>query len=246
MKKTVHMPIGDKIVRRLAALFFISFAPLLSGCAPPSYISQAGLPQLKELKVIGVVPPDIRVYSLSGTGVAERTDNISEAARDNTLEAVKGFFRDSGIATKILDETPETRDELMEVQALSRAVSTSIREFWNPLDVYYRYSLGNMEKLADKYGVDGFIFINGSEVFLTSPAPIGKTLMALAITSIYGPRSAPKHNTSNASIIYASPTGEVIWCGYRENIVHFAENFRSPEKNLELVRSILSDFPIER
>lgn len=240
------MPIAVKIIRRLLTLFFISFAPLLSGCAPSSYIYQAGLPQLKESKVIGVVPPDIRVFSLSGAGVAERIDNISEAARDNTLNAVKGYFRDSGIEIKILDKTPETRDELTEIQTLSRAVSTSIREFWNPLDVYYRYSLGNMERLAEKYEVDGFLFINGSEVFLTSPAPIRKTLTALAITSIYGPRSAPKHNTSNASIIYASPTGEVIWCGYRENIVHFAENFRSPEKNIKLVRSILSDFPIER
>lgn len=240
------MPIGGKIILRLAALLFISFAPLLSGCAPPSYIYQAGVPQLKESKVIGVVPPDIRVFSLSGTGVAERIENISEAARDNTLEAVRDYFRDSGIEIKILDKTPETRDELTEVQALSRAVSTSIREFWNPLDIYYKYSLGNMERLADKYGVDGFIFINGSEVFLTSPAPLRKTLTTLAISSIYGPRSAPKHNTSNASIIYASPMGEVIWCGYRENIVHFAENFRSPKKNIELVRSILSDFPIER
>jgi len=219
--------------------FFIAVVLLLAcGCAPAHYSMRDALGYMDTVRTIGIVQPDIKVFELSDDGVAVMT-GISEAAAKSSAEEIAVFLKSKRFKVKLIEPNLKTRKELQEVRALSKAIHKNLQEFWNPMENAPPPSLGSIEALADNYGVEAFIFMDGFEVHKEEKTTLSKTLATFAVGTLYGPGALPKHNRSKACVSLA-----IIWASFRDEAVSLRENFKERENTKRLVRGLLSRFPL--
>ena len=229
-----------------ARAFKISFIAvvlfLACGCAPAHYSMRDALEYMDTVKTIGIIQPDIKVFELSEDGVAVMA-GISEAAAKSSAEEIAVFLKSRRFKVKLIEPNLKTMKELKEVRALSKAVHKNLQEFWNPMDNAAPPSLGSIEALADHYGVEAFVFMDGFEVHKEEKTPLSKTLATLAVGTLYGPGALPKQNRSRACVSMADYNGAIIWASFRDEAVSLRENFKERENTKRLVRGLLSRFP---
>lgn len=229
-----------------ARAFKISFIAVIlliaSGCAPSHYSMHDAASSIETIRTIGIVQPDIKVFELSEDGAAVMTE-VSEAAAKVSAEEIAAFFKGTRLKVKFIEPDLRTRKELQEVRALSKAVHKNIQEFRNPMDTGALPSLGSLDDLADRYGVEAFIFMDGFEVNKVEKTPLSKTLATFAVGTLYGPSALPKQNRSRACVSLAYHSGNIIWVSFRDEQVSLRENFMDRENTRRLVRGLLSRFP---
>ena len=193
-------------------------------------------------RTIGIVQPDIKVFELSEDGVSVMT-GVSEAAAKSSAEEIAVFLKSKRFKVKLIEPNLKTMKELQEVRALSKAVHKNLQEFWNPMENAQPPSLGAIETLADHYGVEAFIFMDGFEVHKEEKTPLSKTLATLAVGTLYGPGALPRQNRSRACVSLADINGAILWASFRDETVGLRENFKERENTKRLVRGLLSRFP---
>lgn len=198
--------------------------------------------QIETIRTIGIVQPDIKVFELSEDGVAVMA-GVSEAAAKNSAKEIAVFLKSKRFKVVLIEPNLKTMKELQEVRALSKAIHKNLQEFWNPMANAQPPSLGAIETLADHYGVEAFIFMDGFEVHKEEKTPLSKTLATLAVGTLYGPGALPRQNRSRACVSLANINGTIIWASFRDETVSLRENFKEPENTKRLVRGLLSRFP---
>lgn len=215
---------------------------LAAGCAPGHYSTHDALARLAIVKTIGIVQPDIKVYQLAEDGVALMEEESREAAR-SSIEEMAAFFKEAGFKVKLIEPSLRTRKDLQEARALSKAVHKSLQEFWNPVENIAPPTLGSLETLADRSGVEAFMFMDGLEVHNEGKAGLSKKIARLAVGTIYGPSALPKQGRSRACVSLVEASGGVVWASFRDSQISLSENFKEREKTKKLVRELLSRFP---
>lgn len=224
--------------------FFLTAIALVfaGGCAPAHFSMYDAATRIGSVKAIGIIQPDIRVFHLTENGVSLMSEP-SERAAKSSIEEMTAFFKGAGFKVKVIEPNLKTMKELQEVRALSKAVHKNLREFWNPVDNIPPPTLGTLETLADIYGVEAFIFMDGLEVHKEEKAAFSKKLATLAVGSLYGPSALPRQGRSSASVSLVEDNGAVVWASFRDAPISLNENFKDPENTKRLVRELLSRFP---
>ena len=224
--------------------FLLIAAVLLfsGGCAPAHFSMRDAAVHIESVRTIGIVQPDIKVFQLSDDGVAVMNE-LSEAAAKSSISEMTVFFKSIGFGVKLIEPELKTMKELQEVKALSKAVHKNLREFWNPVDNIPPPTLGDLETLADFYGVEAFAFMDGFEAHKDEKVAFSKKLATLAVSTVYGPSMLPKQGRSVACISLVNASGGVVWASYKDAQISLNENFRERENTKRLVRGLLSRFP---
>lgn len=231
------------MISRAFRFFLIAIALVFAGgCAPAHYSTHDAASRIVSIRDIGIIQPDIKVFQLSDDGVAVM-DELSETAAKSSVEEMTAFFKGAGFKVKLIEPNLKTIKELQEVRALSKAVHKNMREFWNPVDNIPPPTLGTLEALADFYGVEAFIFMDGLEVHKEEKAALSKKLATLAVGTLYGPSALPKQGRSKSCVSLVEASGGVIWASYRDAPISLNENFKDRENTKRLVRELLSRFP---
>ncbi|MCC6502780.1 MAG: hypothetical protein IT362_06570 [Deltaproteobacteria bacterium] len=223
--------------------FLIAVVLLLAGgCAPAHYSVHDAAEQIGSIRTIGIVQPDIKIFELTEDGVAVMNE-VSDAAARSSADEIAAFFKGTRLRVKLIEPTLKSRKELQEVRALSKAVHKHLQEFWNPVEKTAPPSLGSLETLADLYGVEAFIFMDGFEVHKREKAPLSKKLATFAVGTLYGPSALPRQNRSRACVSMSDHSGNIIWASFRDESVSLRENFMDRENTRRLIRGLLSRFP---
>ncbi len=117
---------GETRSRFLGFLFVLSLA-VLAGCATAPARAQPEFAQRsRNIKTVALVPPEVKVYSLSAGGVREQMDDWSGSARENIVNAIA---RHSGPSSAfVLKEfhpvrSPAAHEEFQDVRPLSEAAA---------------------------------------------------------------------------------------------------------------------------
>lgn len=225
--------------------FFLIFAVsvLAAGCAPSHYAIHDSRARVEAIKTIGIISPDVTLYQISPEG-GVKLDRNSEAASRDSVETMMDFFRDTRLKVVVIGPDFKTRKELLEVQALSKAVHKNLREFWDPVNNLPPPTLGSLEGLADFYNVEAFMFMDAIEVHKYEKVSLSKSLTALAVSTVYGPSALPKQGRSIACVSLAEPGGTVIWASFRDAEIDMDMNFKEQSGTRKLVNGLLSQFPL--
>jgi len=228
---------------RLKSLVFtMALLVLAAGCAPGHYSTHDTLARLANVRTIGIVHPDIKVYQLTEDGAALMEEESREAAK-SSVEEMTAFLKEAGFKVKLIEPSLKTRKELQEVRALSKAVHKSLQEFWNPVENMAPPTLGSLEAIAERSDVEAFMFMDGLEVHKEGKAALSKKIARLAVGTIYGPTALPRQGRSRACVSLVEANGRVTWASFRDTQISLSENFREREKTRKLVRELLSRFP---
>lgn len=227
--------------RLLKFLFIFAVSAIASGCAHSHFSTPDAWTRVETVKTIGIVSPDISVYQISPDG-GIKLERLSEAASRDSVEAMMDFFKDTGYRVTVIGPDFKTRKELLEVQALSKAVHKNLREFWD-IGSLHPPTLGSLDNLADFYNVEAFLFMDAIEVHKEEKISLSKSLVTLAVSTVYGTSALPKQGRSIASISLAERSGTVIWASSRDTEIDLDRNFRQKEGTRKLVGGLLSQFP---
>lgn len=228
--------------RFLKLLFIFAVLAFTAGCAHSHFSIPETWTRVETVKTIGIVSPYISVYQLSPDG-GIKLDRVSEDASRDSVEAMMDFFKDTRYKVTVIGPDFKTRKELLEVQALSKAVHKNLREFWGPANNLQPPTLGNLGNLADFYNVEAFIFMDAIEVHKEEKISLSKSLATLAVSTVYGTSALPKQGRSIASVSLADLGGTVIWASSRDTEIDLDRNFKQKEGTRKLVMGLLSKFP---
>lgn len=114
---------GRPFYRQSAAILFVLF---LSGCATTSNVQQIDvLESVGENPKIVLMPPDIKYYLLTASGVAEAHVEWTEAARENFSSALVEYTESIGSDLAIILPDELNSDEL-KYEALHSAVGSTL------------------------------------------------------------------------------------------------------------------------
>lgn len=230
-------------LRLFKFLFIFVISVIATGCAPSYFATHETLARVGSVKTIGIISPDITIYQISEEG-GVKLDRTSEAASRDSVEAMMDFFKDTRYKVTVIGPDFKTRKELLEVQALSKAVHKNLREFWDPVNNLPPPTLGNLDVLADFYNVEAFMFMDAIEVHKQEKVSLSKALVTLAVSTVYGPSALPKQGRSIACVSLAEPGGTVIWASFRDTEIDIDENFKEKAGTRKLIRGLLSKFPL--
>src|SRR5262249_36328587 len=98
-----------------ALAFSLLVATVASGCAPSPALQAYQAPhrahpevdqRARKIRTIAVLPPDIRISSLSAGGVEELREDWSTVGRDNVVKALQTYFNGQPVSIKVVAVDP--------------------------------------------------------------------------------------------------------------------------------------------
>lgn len=234
----------NQLFRIVVMVAWVGF--LTYGCAPPSFRAH---PQFetrsKDIRSPGLLSPDVKVYEFTAGGVRELRDDWCLKGKENVQNAILGCFREKPWEVKPITVDKDLEEELEDIYALYRAVSHCILrhtygEFMFPEKVKnFDYSIGSVESLTKRYGVDALIFVYGFDEISTAGR---KALTAAAVIAgaFTGVMIIPRGGITFISVAVVDPTGTILWFNFKG--AQGAYDLRDPESATKLVKTILSEF----
>lgn len=222
------------------SLLFLAFS-----CAPKAYRAH---PEL-EVRSTGInnpgfVAPDIKIYELTAGGVRELRDDWSIKAEENVRRATTEGLTEKAAEIKTLTIDKDIEEEMDDIRALYRAVSSSIQlhtygpHVFPEKKKHFEYSIGSVERILRKFGSDALIFVYGFDEESTTGR---KALHAAGIIAgaFTGVVVTPRYAITSVSVALVEESGTILWyCNSKGGY-----DLRKPESVAKLVKHILSDFP---
>jgi hypothetical protein len=238
--------INDK---RKALLILVSFSLslFLFGCATTGYRAHPQLEiRLKDVKTAALISPDIKVYEFTAGGVRELRDDWCLKGRDNVQEATIKCLHDKLTDVRPTPVSKEAEEELEDVYALYKAVSTSIQlHIYGPFGFpekkkHFDYSVGSIKTILENLRADVLIFVYGSDEISTSGR---KALQAGAITIgvLTGVMVIPRGGITEVSVGIVDASGSMLWYNVKRSEGGY--DLRDRESATNFLAEILSDFP---
>lgn len=157
---------------RLSSLIsaLILFSLTMPGCGPTLY-EQSRIDfenQIKAIKTIGILDPDMLIFELSAGGVRELMDEWISAATTNFSKVIKKELQTRGLNVKSVTLKGGSADD-EEIPYLFQAITESLR--WNKT---YRnlavcdderickdFSLGDVQHIFSRYKIDALLMVFG-------------------------------------------------------------------------------------
>jgi len=224
-----------------------SLSLFLFGCATTGYRVHPELEmRSKDVKTAALISPDIKGYEFTAGGVRELRDEWCSKSRDNVEEATIKCLHDKLADVKPTPVNGEVQEELEEVYALYKAVSTSIQlHIYGPFGFpekkkNFDYSVGSIKRILETLGADVLIFVYGSDEISTSGR---KALQAgaVAIGLLTGVIVIPRGGITEVSVGTVDASGSILW--YNVKRAEGGYDLRNRESAINLLTEILSDFP---
>lgn len=236
----------------LSCLALLGLAWLAAGCMAtnPAYRAYTAPyrahPELqaraRTIRAAAVVPPTIRIYSLSAGDVKELRDDWSAAGRDNVVRALKESLRVQPVELRTQPPDREIQSELEEVQALFRAVSLAILErtyssapFPTKLE-HFDYSVGPIDRILQRYRADALILVYGFDEVSTGGRKALKVVGAV-LPFVGGPSSGD----TGLAVALVDRTGAILW--YKIEGDRGGYDLRDAGSASKFVAAMLSDLP---
>jgi len=197
------------------------------------------------VKIVGVLPPDIKVYELSAGGDTELRDDWSAAGREAVLSGLADVFRDRGIALKSLAIDKDMQGSFEDVTALYRAVSYSIVEhtyrhppFPTKLE-NFDYSVGPVDDVLRKQPADAFIIVYGVDQISTAGRKVLRGV-GLVLGSVTG-QPVLSQGTTALNIALVDRAGTVLW--YKIAGDDGGYDLRDSKSARAFIKRLVADFP---
>ena len=128
----------------------------------------------KDVTSAALISPDIKVYEFTAGGVREMRDDWCSKGKDNVKEAAIKCLHEKLADVRPTPASKEVEEELEEVYALYKAVSTSIQfHVYGPFGFpekkkNFDYSVGPVNRILEDLKTDVLIFVYGSDEISTS------------------------------------------------------------------------------
>ncbi|HUL30186.1 MAG TPA: hypothetical protein VLZ03_06985 [Thermodesulfobacteriota bacterium] len=235
--------------RKKYALLFLCFCWLGAafGCAPPPYrIHPEFETRTKNMKALGLLSPDIRIYEFTAGGLRDRRPDWCALGKENVQGALIECFREKPFDVKPLVVDKEMEEEMEDIHALYRAVARSIREctygdFKFPGKMkHFDYSIGPIDQILQKHGADGLIFASGFDEISTAGR---KALQATAVVVgvLAGVAVVPRSGITVISAALVDPSGAILWYNIKANQGGY--DLRERDSATKFIRSVISEYP---
>jgi hypothetical protein len=240
--------------------FFLFLIVLISGCIPDYRIHPEFEMLAKNIKTLGLVTPDIKIYKLTAGGIRELDDDWSSKGRQNVLDILLKLSKGTRIKIKPIEVDPEIEEEMEDIKSLYMAVNKSIllhtynfpiEEINEPLDYprednkfsdkikNFVYSIGSVEKITQKYGVDGLMFIYGMDEISTKGRKMlkiaGSILESITKVELMSP-SLRRGGITVLTMAIVDPNGNIIW--YDAEIKEGIYDLRDPDSTYQILAKI--------
>ncbi len=185
----------------------------------------------REIRTVGVLPPDAKVYSLTAAETRDVVDQWSATARKSLLKSVADQpTTQGGLVIRQFDPTtyPASQQEYEDVRPLFEAVALSV---WahsyehykaggvQPLkEGYIEYSLGPLLPLAEGAGTDALLFLYATD-HISTGGRIGRQVLqdvisVLTLGAVPAPAIERNENRGQAPLATAlvdPQTGDILW-----------------------------------
>lgn len=200
----------------------------------------------KNIKTSGLLSPDIKIYEFTAGGVRELRDDWCAKGKVNVQGALIQCFQERPLEVKPVSVDKEMEEEMEDIYALYRAVSTSINlhtygEFRFPEKMKnFDYSIGTIDKILQKHGTEALIFVYGFDEISTGgrKALQAAGIIAGALTGVY---VMPRSGITAVSAAVVDPSGSILW--YNIKASQGGYDLRDPESATNFMRAILSSYP---
>jgi hypothetical protein len=171
----------------------------------------------------GLILPDVKVYEVSEGGAVELREDWSKTGRENVKNALLQGLRNRNYRVKSLRVDETRAEEMIEIQALYRAVYKSIQLHSDGTQPFpqkkkaFDYSLGPLEQILQRCESDSVIFVRGlNQVYAAGK----RTFLSIAL---------------------ADSAGNILWYGVSGS--RGGHDLREPEGAAGIVGELLSSFP---
>ena len=197
------------------------------------------------VKVVGLLPPTIKIYELSAGGDRELRDDWSAAGRETVLKTLAEAFKDRGIALKPLAVDKDMQAPLEDLTALYRAVSYSIVEhtykhppFQTKLE-NFEYSVGPVDDVLRKQQADAFLIVYGIDQISTAGRKALRGV-GLVLGSVTG-QPVLSQGTTALNIALLDRSGTVLW--YKIAGDDGGYDLRDGKSARAFIQRLVADFP---
>ena len=199
----------------------------------------------RTVRVVGLLPPDIKIYELSAGGVSELRDEWSAAGREAVVQGLTEVFSERGIAIRPLVVEPALQRPVEDVTVLYRAVSSSIIEhtykqypFQTKLE-NFDYSVGSLDPLLQRHQADAMVIVYGIDEISTNgrKALRGVGLVLGAVTG----QPVVSSGMTALNIALVDRSGTVLWYKIAGDSGGF--DLRDAKSAKAFVQRLVADFP---
>ena len=200
----------------------------------------------KEIKTYGLVKPRVDVVEISAGGVPELRDDWCAAARGNVTAALERKFSSKLINLKTIEPDVSSAQEFDEVSALYKVVSYSIKvHTYSAPNIFpekvekFDYSLGPIDRLLERYGCDGLIFVYGYDEISSEGR---KALLATGaiVAALTGVVVVPRGGITTMDAALVDASGTILWYSFQGR---GGSDLRDPGSAAQMVEQVMSDFP---
>ena len=229
--------------RPLPAAGILFCALLLTACSPKNlHPDIAG--RARAIHVIGIVRPDVSIYSLSAGGQLELVEEWSEAGRNNLLTAVVKRFSRRATKLQVVQADEGTEALLEEVRPLAAAISATVsgQSYLDapPFDRHRRFvhSVGSLGGEPERNGVDALLLMTAYDEI----SSYGRRAL-IAVGKITGLLfgEPPRKGATVITMMLLDRDGAVLW--YAELREPGAFDLRSSGSAAKAAAQVLESFP---
>jgi hypothetical protein len=223
------------------------------GCAP---LTKTVHPEFetrtKDIKTAGLLSPDIKIYEFTAGGMRELRDDWCAKGKENVQRAMIECLGQKPLEVNPITIDKEMEEEMQDIYALYRAVSTSIILHTRGENKFpekqrnFDYSIGSVENILKKYGGDALIFVTGFDEISSAGRQALKAVgiiasVAAAAAGVYGTVIIPRSGITIVSVALVDPSGTILWYNIKGS--EGGHDLRDPQSATKLIREIFSDYP---
>lgn len=190
----------------------------------------------RSVRTVGLVSPVVKVYEFTAGGQTVLKDEWSTQGRKVVTESLQRALSQKGWKVKLVESTPQIKEDLEEMRLLYGDVGPSIvrATYVYPLFIEkyknFDYSVGPVKRILEQSGVDLLVLAYGYDEVSSGGRAVVNTLNA-----IFGTGSTGGDSFLNVALI--DRNGKVLW--FDVEMAHAAFDLRDPQSADEFVRRIL-------
>jgi hypothetical protein len=202
---------------------------LLAACTSTTQSTARARPdlgaRLPAIRTAALVSMEVSEYEVSVGGVPELKEDWSVGARRAITDALAAALRSRQIELRVVDPGPDMQEEIDDLRALAEAINASLGFRPGSFD----FSLGPVDRLADRYGVDALVFVWGRARLPTG----GQRLIA----ALHGKGG---EDVGQVAMTIVDRSGDVLWFDHRA-LVGSNADLRSSENAAALMGAMIGD-----
>ncbi|MCA0445598.1 MAG: hypothetical protein LCH54_05155 [Bacteroidetes bacterium] len=204
---------------KMSFFTFLVFAGMtISGCTSDyTRFSSNGHQQIKQIKKVGIITPDVKVYELGAGGANTPLGKQTEIARNFLFENTKVSLQNLGMKVRKIDLQGGDSLLFQETLAMYRTVDDAILgKKTSDTKKKFEYDLGSLDSLALYYDVDAFLFLRGYD---TEPSS-NRSAAAVAgvVTGVLFGVGVILHEPSFLSVGLADRDGKILFYNFNNEM----------------------------